>query len=764
MSTTTSIPRPSATTADHAAGPGMPRRVSHVRDLIFYVVLIAVCAVPLWPLYRHPSVVVVVAVSVLCGLAVGALSGVRAVPWHLATVIAIGVGLLAGVPSAVPTLAFAGWEHVPAAIGRFVNGLVYAWGDIVSVDPPLGDYDTVLVPVFVVVYVGAILAMKGFLAGRRWVGLLTASALLVFGIVFGAASGLRPIEVGIAALSVALVWAVVVRAGRGAGDGRSHRGGARRGVAAVVFALLCAVVGGLVTHLVQPERREVLRLAFAPTYLPQRHVSPLQEYRSWVTGDSATATVATVEGLPRGSMLRVAVMDDYNGVSMEVGTGGASGSFARVPYEVNRDGQEKTTVKVHLAVPPGQWLPVGGGLEAVDLPEQLRDRFYYNKELDSAVLAGGAPAGMEYSVDAVALVPALRSGVDSLDPASPEQRDVPTVPQTLIDTVRARWIKAATPGERLQIALSFLQAGYVSHSGSGEVFSRSGHSVQRLDLLAQDEPMVGDAEQYAVAFDLLARELGFPSRVVAGFVDADGDGTLKGAELTAWVEVKDAQRGWVSIDPNPRPREADKDEASTQNSIALPRSVLPPEVSAPQDGPVAHSNETPQAPRASQSELARVLGAIWWWTWRIGLSLALLSSPLWLVLVLEAWRRAVRRRTDRRRLSVAGGWAEARDAAIDAGFVQAAAQTRQEFARSTGNSTMTALATRADELSFSPVPASAQDVSGFWREVGRVHRSLLRGRPLRDRLRARFSWRSLTRRRRRDPHSRGPGGPARPLG
>ncbi|MDY7555683.1 transglutaminase domain-containing protein [Cryobacterium sp. 10C3] len=58
----------------------------------------------------------------------------------------------------------------------------------------------------------------------------------------------------------------------------------------------------------------------------------------------------------------------------------------------------------------------------------------------------------------------------------------------------------------------------MSHGiGEDEPVSRSGHGLDRISQLFTDEPMLGDAEQYAVAAALLARRLGFPARVVMGF-------------------------------------------------------------------------------------------------------------------------------------------------------------------------------------------------------------------------------------------------------
>ena len=90
--------------------------------------------------------------------------------------------------------------------------------------------------------------------------------------------------------------------------------------------------------------------------------------------------------------------------------------------------------------------------------------------------------------------------------------------------------------------------GYISHGvGDDEPASRSGHSADRITELLTDQRMIGDAEQYAVTAALMARQLGFPARVVFGFAPegAGGVARVTGDSVTAWIEVDTAENGWV---------------------------------------------------------------------------------------------------------------------------------------------------------------------------------------------------------------------------
>ncbi len=718
-----------------------------VRDLIFGTALLAVAVAPSWRLYDTPFLLVTVGGAWLAGLLVSFLTGLRRWPWYLQAVVAVGAALIVAVPLAVPGQAIARVLPSLGGLGSFLRGLVGSWVDVLSVDPPLGSYDAVLVPVFVLVFVGGFFAWRGARSGRRWLVMLGPALLLLYGIVFGARVGFRPLEVGAALVVVALGWVLSLRPPVLGVDAvhtkRLRAGAARRTVAGVVFALVCAVAGGTLAQWLMPERREVLRAAFQPEYELQRQVSPLQGYRHFVTGEEADATVAEVQGLPSGAMLRVAVMDQYNGVALETGNAGSAGTFTRLPSAVSREEPATLNVKVRLDEPVGEWLPLTGQLSAVELPDQLRDRLYFNRTLDAAVIKDGAPAGLEYSFSAVAGRSPLRSGLADLSPGSAYQPDLVQLPEQLVDAARAAWARQGTPGAQLQSALDYLLAGGVSHGEPDEVFSRSGHSAERLNLLAQEKPMVGDAEQYAAAFALLAREIGFPARVAMGFVDTNADGRMSGSELTAWVEVQDAKRGWVGIDPNPEPSEITRQKKSTEDAIARPRTVLPPDTPRQEDTITPRMDESPQQPQPEPDPWLVLLKAVWWWTWRIGLVLLLLTSPLWVLALIEALRRRARRRRDRKELTVSGAWDEVRDEVIDAGVSVHRAQTRSEVAATAGHGGLAVLAKRADELSFAPSGAQRADVDEVWASVKGVRRELRGGKSRWQRLRQRYSWRSV---------------------
>src|SRR6185503_9868836 len=64
----------------------------------------------------------------------------------------------------------------------------------------------------------------------------------------------------------------------------------------------------------------------------------------------------------------------------------------------------------------------------------------------------------------------------------------------------------------------------------------------------------GTSEQYASAYAVFARYLGYDARVVMGFRPRYNEQAFiaTGADVDAWVEVNFAGIGWIAIDPSPR--------------------------------------------------------------------------------------------------------------------------------------------------------------------------------------------------------------------
>jgi transglutaminase-like putative cysteine protease len=754
-----------------------PSRATAAGNLIAVLLLQAIAAVALWPIYRSGRFVVLVVVTLLVGATIAA-AGAR-LRWQSFAVFSAGLAafLVLGVPLAVPGQALFGLLPTLDGLEQLLLGAGLGWKQLLTISLPVGDYQTLLVPAFLLVLGTTITGVS--VALRTRVGELAVfapAALLVAGIALGPNSARFPVELGLAFLVVALLWFAWVRTARRAVAIRTlnRQNGtpveaperslltARR-VLGAVATIAVAVVGAVgATTIVPPAGdRDVLRAAVEQPFDPRAYTSPLAGFREYFQQPKASETLLTVSGLPAGAGLRLATMDAYNGVVYSVGTpdlSSASGSFTRVPYELDQTavrGRE-ATIRVTVGAYDDVWVPSVGQLERVrfDGPraDELADSFYYNDNTGAGAVVAGLDEGDSYSLTAVVQAPRSDAGLSS---ATPGPADVPELPQLPDEAATALADMAGPdgdPGNRLVAMINALRdRGYVSHSvGSDEPFSRSGHSVDRIVELLTDDPMVGDAEQYSVAAAVLANELGFPARVVLGFraddarVGAD-EMPFTGADLTAWIEVNTSEHGWVGVDPNPAVREIPEAAPEDPTFVSRPQSVVPP----PAEERTEPDKQTP--PDTSDEDqdgedpfLAILFAVLRGLGWAL-LAAALLASPFLAVIAAKLRRRHRRRRRGTPLDRVRGGWAEFADSALDHGYELPEAGTRREIAGAIGGSASQLLATAADRAVFSPGEADESQAGQVWRAVRELRATMRRGRTRWQRLAAAVSLRSLRR-------------------
>ncbi|MWJ84017.1 transglutaminase domain-containing protein, partial [Clavibacter michiganensis] len=460
--------------------------------------------------------------------------------------------------------------------------------------------------------------------------------------------------------------------------------GTRAGISAVVVLAAALAAGVAATGAAPPDAsRTGLRSTVEQPFDPREQVSPLSSFRTYWKTPTVDETLLTVAGLPVGGRVRLAALDTYDGVVYGTGgargsvdasrTGQASGTFARVPYRLDQTGVAGDDVTLDVVVDAyrGVWLPGAGRLERIafagDDGGRLADSFYYDDATATGAVIGGLTAGDAYEIEAVvASTPPLEALADERpgDAVAPRPTGVPDEIAARVEASTAAPDGAtagntdagagtsASPGAQLVAAISALRAdGYVSHGVGDAPFSRSGHSAERIADLLTTRPMLGDAEQYAVAAALMADDLGFPVRVVMGFAPGEaavrealgGPVRIQGSDVTAWIEVDTASSGWVAVDPNPPVRDVPDALPDEPTEVARPQTVLPPPVeeqAEPEDRtpPDASRDDRPEADPALQAVLAAVRVAGWS---LLGLGLA--ASPFLAVVGAKATRRRRRR-------------------------------------------------------------------------------------------------------------------------
>jgi hypothetical protein len=299
----------------------------------------------------------------------------------------------------------------------------------------------------------------------------------------------------------------------------------------------------------------------------------------------------------------------------------------------------------------------------------------------------------------------------------------------------------------------FHRDGYVSHGlddHDDAVPSRSGHSLDRLAELAAARPMVGDGEQYAVAAALMARRIGFPARVVVGYlpqddeVADDGSVVLMGDDLQAWIEVQAAGGEWVSIDPNPEPQPIPEPEPDEPTVVSRPQSALPPPAErTPVDDLATDPDVPPDDPDAGDDAWLSVLFGALTITGFVILGLAVLTSPFLAIIVAKLRRRRVRRNAATASERIEGGWQEFADTAADFGYPIKQTATRAEQAATVGGLAPLVLASVVDRAAFAPDGPDDGDDLRVWDAVDELQERLGAPRSKRERLRAAVSLTSL---------------------
>lgn len=736
----------------------------------FTVAAWAVIAAVLWPIYLDRSFVVLAAVSITLAVALAIWTTIARWPAWGVMAAAVAVFTVIGVPLAVPSRTVYGVLPEPSGLLDLFAGVALGWRQLVTIDLPVGSYQALLVPALVMLFVGPLATLS--IAVRTRAGEVSAIVPLIafpWAIALGAERVALPISTAIVFAAVLLMWMAVWRRHRQADSSTTlpstaWRDPRARGVRTVAAALgLVLVAGGtgaaVVAALPPPTDRTVLRTIVERPFEPLEQPSPLSAYRASFDPEVAEQVALIVQGAPLGARIRLAALDSYDGVVFAVGSDqvdSASGRFVRIPTvrDLSALTGERATVSVQLARETGVWLPLVGEFGAIDfLGDQSadqRDRFVFNAVTGTAALVGGTSPGIDYRLEVVVPSTSARPLADAV-PGEAAVPGIVAVPESLRDWLDAVAVAAdaETPGERLSAALEALaRDGYLSHGVSDdEAPSRAGHSIDRLDELLTRRPMVGDAEQFAAAATLIARESGFPSRVVLGYGPLAQSGTvsLLARELTAWIEVSTAADGWVAIDVVPERRELPPAEPEDPVPVSRPQNAPQPPVDDP---PALEELAPPEIEQADDPALSpfwqTVLAIITVAGWVL-LVAGLIAAPLIAVATAKALRRRRRRTATDPTVRILGGWSDVTDHARDLRIELPTAATRTEIAVALGRPAALVLARVADRAVYAPEEPTSRDAERVWAASDAVRASLTDGLPRRERWRAAISPRSLRR-------------------
>jgi hypothetical protein len=764
-------------------------------DGLVAVFLVALAMVPLAPVFGWRTLVVPAAVGLVLGAAIAGLAAWRRWP---AVVVAGGgaIGyLVVGGALIVPHLTV--FRVVPtwASIRWLSISVTTVWARLVTVETPVGPGDGLTNAPFIMALAGSAVAV--WLATRLPARLAPLAVLAP--VVVGAASVVLGARHSLLVVPLALVFALTALVWAGYRSGTWHPGR----VVALAMSLVLMAGAGYGGYVAADARdRLVVRDQIEPPFNPQNYISPLSSYRRYVK-ELKDQPLVVAQNLPDGALIRLAVMDAYDGTVWNVAGGdqatSASGEFRRMANGRDATTQGDTAqVTVTASGTPGQvWLYSVGdptsvsfdGDDGTDLREQVR----LNTATGAMALTGGLPEQATYTVDAVVVTRPTDDDIAAaaaVAPSGPVPVGVPDVMKARASELARDVMGEAGGAQALALEKALTAEGYFSHgqvgAGQGTEPAPAGHGADRMYQMLTDEMMVGDAEQYASLMALLARQLGLDVRVVMGFdptrrasVAAEGDGAVAdgaavaegdaaaadgapsgeivftGEDMLAWVEINLQGLGWVPFFPTPpqdrTPDAAKMQEEQKQNSQVVPPPPQEAKPSQPPDADLeagtkldAKEVEPPEEPVVRGPWLYVSLGS--------GLLVLALFLAMFLVVVAKNRRSRRRERSGPPARRVVAGWDELIDRMSDLGEPVLVNGTRLEtaaLADPAARGAVLMLARQADEAAFSNGYIDESQAKQSWHWLRQADAALRHRRTAWQRLKAKLTRRSLKQRKRR---------------
>jgi hypothetical protein len=697
----------------------------------------------------------------------------------LAVLTTVAVAVMLRWPSVVAVLGVVAWYFLlgpvlclrqlgPAAPGPeswrlLVDEALYGWKDLLTTLPPVdGESRLLVLPWLMGLVAGLLGAVLSLVRTRRPrvaapLPLVAPLALLALVILLGVG---RPEALwlqGSVFAVLALAWLGVRYARVAAPVARSQdntRGRLARlgtGAALVLIAGLIALpVGTWAAD--GDEGRVILRTHVDPPFDVGQYPSPLASFRRFVELPRKErsplnlhdTTLFTIEGVPTGSRVRIAVLDRYDGVvwgaSNNAQPGVVNDTYQRVSSVIDNP-VEGGSVDARVTIGPGGggvWLPTVGALQSLrfvsDDRESLSESFRYNLATSSAVVPAGVRPGDVYIFTAV-------SPRDELTPVTATSGSVGDAADAagFLDTQAVQWSEGEKQPMRrvLAIARHLKSEGKYSDGviGSEKIY-HAGHNRYRLtdDTGGVNSPfVVGNDEQYAAWMALLANRIGVPARVVFGAIVPAG-GVVTGADVHAWVELQVADGSWRTL-PTELFMDDDRPaEQQTTRQQQLSGSVVPPPAPIPPPSTAGEQNDADMKVRKSRSTAKdagdEVAGPVAEWLSRlvryVGVPVLAATILLSSVVVAKLLRRRRRRMRPKVSARFVGAWRELVDHARDLGqpIPVGAGVTRREQSSEIVSPGARTLAHQADSQVFGPRVPRPRDAEAYWRQVDKEREAM----------------------------------------
>lgn len=445
------------------------------------------------------------------------------------------------------------------------------------------------------------------------------------------------------------------------------------------FLVVAALVAPVAADAVTSRRAADPRSLRDTVVQPLRVDDPLAEYARIVgLSPALPAFQVTVQGATVAEVARVAVvrLDTYDGVrfttSDEYDT---AGPVLAQPADRPSSGRDVVLRFRNLDL-DAPWLPTAGTPTRIDLRGVGYDRSSFD------VLAPGTVNGLTYELQArIPTATTADLGATPVDAGSDTAADraLPGgLPPNLGRVANEVTAGSLSPAEALEKLASYLRTQFAL-----DPRAPSGHAAGRLDQFLRTD-RAGTPEQFATAFAVMARSLGYPTRVVVGYkLLADDNGAARPLEFVTtasyhvWAEVAYEGLGWIPYDPTP----STGGPAPARGTDAAPA----PETVTPTAG---GDQRTPRAVGPSEADPSEFAGSPWWRPVAIaggiaGGAVLLVVGGCAAVIGAKLLRRRRRRAAGDAAGRVVGAWDEVVDRLVELRFPIHPSMTPRDIARAT---------------------------------------------------------------------------------